>query len=600
YGATAPGFVVPPLAHSRLVARIGENQGYLASIKKDIGRLMDITISHLEDTSSIDIDSIATSHWSLTLADQTELKSYLDNVEDEHFPRHLHRLASQECHCAWMCEEHRHAWVIQRLEDVVNTVGETYSEESKKIAINCDTEDERLYDAMVEFCKAQTTDDPSLSADIGQLSLTASASQAGQEVSVAINRLGDLTVGGVTFIQRCNITKLTIKHTPEDADENRLVDILNQGQELKELHIRCNGERSYAIIHLVISRRETAIQEGRTSALHILKVTDERWDPFDLYRNCDEYDHLVATATFTKDSTVFDMETHMKMQYLEPVVEGSPVSRFMREYGWSVSSLATSRQFTDHLAALLDDAIENRGSRLTSLILAPFSLTILGLDAMDRVIKRSQNLVHLWICCVMLDMAFQPEKALLLFGRYGEKMNRLTLASNSIEKWLLPFTQFLPTANSFPSLNVIHMRCSMKSQVPHEFVQWLVAVVPDRLQPSGSTSPKGTCTATSRTSTILARLQTFMLYNVTLHAQDWEVLIKAFDLTMLQELHLSTTNFSSRQLNLLLDRMAAADAKSVSLKVLELSHTELLVDAYKPALKAKIQKTAPQLTIRGL
>ncbi|KAK3825650.1 MAG: hypothetical protein J3Q66DRAFT_384803 [Benniella sp.] len=604
HGAVGPGFVVPPLAHSKLVAKIGNKQECLVSVKKDIGRLIDIAISHLEDTPAIESEINTTSHWSLELPDQAELKSYLDNIKDEHFSGDLHRLIAQGRHCTWMCGEHQHAWVIRRLEDVVNTIGETYSEDSKKIAINCDTEDERLYDAMVEFCKAQTTDDPSLSADIGQLSLTASASQAGQEVSVTINRLRDLTVDGVTFIQKCNLTKLMVSHTPEDTDEDRLVDILDQCVGLKELHIRCKGERSYAVIHLIISRRETTIRDGRTSALHILKVTDERWDPFDLYRNCDEYDHLVATATFTKDSTVFDMDTHLKMQYKEPVVEGSPISNFMREYGWSISSLATSRQFTDHLAALLDDAIEKRGSRLTSLILAPFSLTILGLDAVDRVIKRSQNLALLWICCVMLDMASQPEKTLLLFGRYGEKMNRLTLASGSVEKWLLPFTQFLPTANSFPSLNVIHVSCSTKSQVPHEFVQWLVAVVPNRLQPLDSTPPEGSCTGTSqltmKTCTILARLQTFMLYNVTLYPQDWEMLIKAFDLTMLQNLHVGGTNFSSKQLDLLLRRIAATDAHPISLKILNLGQSELLVGAYGPALRAKIQKVAPQLTIMGL
>ncbi|KAF9366063.1 hypothetical protein BGX34_006449, partial [Mortierella sp. NVP85] len=222
HGATGPRFVVPPLAHSKLVARIEENVEYLASVKKDIDRLMDMAISYLEDTPGIDNESSATPHWSLTLADQTELKSYLEGVEDEHFPGDLHRLASQERHCAWMCRAHRHEWIIQHLKDVVNAAGGTYSESSEKIMINCDTEEERLYDAIAEFCKAQTTDDPSLSADIGQLSLTASASKEGQEVPVEIDRLGDLTMDGVKFIQHCNLTKLTIKHTPEDTDEDRL------------------------------------------------------------------------------------------------------------------------------------------------------------------------------------------------------------------------------------------------------------------------------------------------------------------------------------------------------------------------------------------
>ncbi|KAK3825651.1 MAG: hypothetical protein J3Q66DRAFT_328256 [Benniella sp.] len=204
----------------------------------------------------------------------------------------------------------------------------------------------------------------------------------------------------------------------------------------------------------------------------------------------------------------------------------------------------------------------------------------------------------------MLEQASQPEKALLLFGRYGERLNRLTLASNSLEKWLLPFTQVLPTANSFPRLNILYVSSGKKSQVPHEFVQWLVTVAPDRPQPSGSTSSEDTCTETSqqaiKTSTILARLRILLLYNVTLQPQDWELLIKAIDLSVLEDLHLHSTNFSSTQLDLLLERIAAADAKSVSLKLLQIGSTELLVDAERPALQTRILKAAPQMIIVGL
>ncbi|KAK3825655.1 MAG: hypothetical protein J3Q66DRAFT_396600 [Benniella sp.] len=604
HGAIGPEFVVPPLAHSKLVARIEEKQEYLASIKKNISRLIDMAISYLEGTSTIDSE-IKTSHWTSALADKAELRSYLDNIDDDYFPGDLHQLVIQGSHCSsWMCGAHHHERIIRHLKDVVNAIGGKYSEDSKMITVYCDTVEERLYDAMTEFCKAQTTDDPSLSADIGQLSLTASTSQAGQEISVKIDRLGDLTMDGVKFIQHCTLTKLTIRYTPKDSDEDRLVGILNQCHELKELHIRCNGERSYAIIHLVTSTRETAIQEGRISALHTFKVTDERWDPFDWYRSYDGYDHLVTTVTFTKDPVVFDMDTQIKMQGQQPVMEGSPISNFMRHYGWSISSLATSMRITDHLATLLDNATKKQGSRLTHLILSPFSLTTLGMDIMDQVIKRSQRLVLLWLYCTMLERAHQSGNALLLLGRYGERLSRLTLDSLSMEKWLPQFTQVLPTTNNLPRLDVLHMRCYRKSQVPHEFIQWLVDVVPDLLQPSESRSSEGSRTGTSqqamKTSTVLARLVNLRMCNVILRPQDWETLIKAFDLTVLRELDLGNTNFSSEQLDLLLDRIAATDAYSVSLKILHLGYSELLVNADKPALKARILKVAPQMTINGL
>ncbi|KAF9363307.1 hypothetical protein BGX34_004412, partial [Mortierella sp. NVP85] len=603
YGATAPGFVVPPLAHSKLVARVEENLEYPASIKKNIDQLMDIAISFLEDTPSIDGESSATSHWSLKLTDHVELKSYLDDSGDGRFPRDLHRVTAQERHCTWMCREHRYEWIIHHLKDVVNAVGGAYNEDTK-ITIKCGTENERLYDAMAEFCKAQTTDDLSLSADIGQLSLTASASQAGQEVSVKIDRLRDLTMDGVKFIQHCNLTKLTVRYTPEDTDEDRLVDILNQGQELKELHIRCNGERSYAIIHLVTSTRETAIQEGRTSALHTFKVTDERWDPFDYYKGFDGNDHIVSTVTFFRGSAAFDMDTDMKMQYRKPVDEGSPISNFIREYGWSLNRFSASWQITDHLATLLDNATEERGSRLSHLTFSPFALSTLGLEAMDQVIKRSQSLTFLWLSCVYLEKKSQSEKALLLLGRYGERLNRLTLNGNSMGKWLVPFARLLPTANSFPRLDHIYLLGGKRREVPPEFIQWLIAVAQDRLQPPVSYSNEGPAEGntlqTRKSFTMLDRLRNFTLSNVTLLSQDWEILIKAIDLSELKELHLGSTNFSSEQLDLLLERIATADPKVVSLKVLGLGYTELLVGADKPALRARILMAAPELSIQGL
>ena len=602
YGATASEFVVPPLAYSKLVARIGENQEYLASVKKNIDRLVDIAISYLEGTSIIDSE-INTSHWTLALADKAELRSYLDNIEDKPFLGDLHQLATQERHCSsWMCGEHHHQRIIQHLKDVVNAIGGKYSEDPKRITINCDTVDERLFDAMIEFCKAQTTCDTSLNADIGQLSLTASASKEGQEVSVTIDRLGDLTMNGVKFIKHCSLTKLTVRYTPKDTDEARLVDILNQSLELEELHIRCNGERCYSIIHLVISARETAIQGGRTPALHILNVTDERLDKVCLYRGFDGHDHIKSSVTFSKGSTVFDMDTYMTTQDSMLDVEGSSISNFFRQFGWSISRLAASPHFSDHLATLLDDSTEERGSRLSQLRLSPFSLSTFGLDALDRVIKRSQHLTFLWLYCVSLEMESQSEKALLLLGRYGERLNRLSLCSCSMEKWLLPFTRALPTVNNLPKLDYLYMWCNSKQQVPPEFIQWLVTATPDRLRPpvSNEGSSTGKTLQTRKSCTMLDRLRTFTFSLVTLRPQDWEILIKAIDLSELKELYLSGTNFSSQQLDLLLERVVTADPKAVSLKVLGLGNTELLVNADKSALRARILMAAPEMSIQGL
>jgi hypothetical protein len=94
YGAMTLGFVVPPLAHSKLISRIEATQEQTGLTRKSIMGLMDDTTAYLEDlTCAVGNGMDVTSHWSLTPAD---LESYLNVNESEHFPGGLYRLMTQE------------------------------------------------------------------------------------------------------------------------------------------------------------------------------------------------------------------------------------------------------------------------------------------------------------------------------------------------------------------------------------------------------------------------------------------------------------------------------------------------------------------------
>ncbi|KAK3825452.1 MAG: hypothetical protein J3Q66DRAFT_436522 [Benniella sp.] len=583
YGAISSEFVVPPLAHSNIATTIEQNHDHPSFIKENIGHLVDDTIAYLEDvTRAFDSDTDATSQWIVGPPDLGELKSYLD-TNDEHFPGRLHQLTTQEEYSPWVCGEHRLEWTMQRLKDIVNSIGGFFTEKRRHIdiAVASDKAAEQFYTAIVAVFKTQN--DRSgilLTMNHGRLSLKIDDSQEGQSVSMTITRLGDLTSDDLEFIHQCNITQLKVKHTPTKPDEARLLSILNQSARLRELEVGCHCERTLAIIDLAISEREKILQAG-SSALHIFKVTDEV-GPIDFYRwiYFEKDDHITTTVTFSEESTTFDMDTHAKLQSKEPVREGSRMFNFFRQYGWSISILNTLDNFDDHLATLLDDVTRIHGSRLKRLILLPEKLTTHGLDAMDRVIKRSSKLDYIWLYFWGLQQDSQLEKAMRLLGLYGEKLNRLSLIGYNLEGWLPQLANAFPTKDDFPMISEFEVRCS-NQKLPQMGVKWLADMV-------------------STQSLSGVHLKYFRLCGAIVQPQDWETLIKAIDFSKLEELRFDSTNFSQEQFNVLIDCIAEVDPTLLQLNNLDLSDTDLLVNADNHSLRERIQKVAPQVSIVGL
>ncbi|KAI8358168.1 hypothetical protein B0O80DRAFT_444147, partial [Mortierella sp. GBAus27b] len=495
YGAMAAGYVVPPLLQSKHAGTTEQNQEQYCLIKETIARLVDDTITHLEEVGHAADSDTNIQRWRIL----GDMKSYLEINEDDHFPGTIHQLTRLGQHCSWVCREHRYGWNLQHLKDIVNIIGGTHVENpgNIEIKVNSSSVTKQLYDVVTEICTIQCTKDKlPLNIDCGRLSLKTDNSRNVQDVVMTIKRLADLTTDDIEFIRQCNLIKLSIEYMPATTDEDRLVNILQQSLNLKELRIGCRGERSHAIINLIVSTREKALQDGKSTALHTFELMEEELKPFNFHRTWDEHIYISATLTFSEGSTKLEVDTHLVLQNSKEVVEGDWICKFLRQYGWSISRLNTASKFNDYLATILDDATQIHGSKLTHLFLSQHALTSVGMDSMDRVIKRSRGLSFFKASLVGLQMESQPEKVAPFLERYGARLNILEFTGDDIERWLPGVLKNFPPRSSLPILDYLILGTYKKHAFPHECIPWLVSMVLDPLQPSGPSMIGEDCTGT--------------------------------------------------------------------------------------------------------
>ncbi|KAG0225575.1 hypothetical protein BGX31_007593, partial [Mortierella sp. GBA43] len=608
YGSMTQEFVVLPLAQSKFLTRMEESQKDHGFIRNTFIRLVDDTITFLEGiTRATPSDTDNQPRENPELANLEELKSYLVVNEDEHFPGDLYSLTTQEGHYSWVCGEHQREELEsakQCLKDLVNAMGGTYTTNPDKIDINptSDVATKRLRDAIAKIHRIQRTGKESpLIVNCGQFSLTIDTSRDVQDLSMTVDRLGDLTMEDLDFISQWNPTQFAIKFTPQSEDEDSLNTIIQKGSKLKRLCIGCGGKRSLDLINLFISAREKILQDEKSTARSTFELMEEGLKSLDMNRDWDNHDHIAATLTFSEGSIKFDIDTRVVLRAV-PVIQGDWIDDFFREYGWSITCLTTTLMFSDHLAALLDKATQIHGSKLTRLIFTQYSLTTTGMDAIDRIIKRSQRLEYLRLNLFGLGCETQLEKAVLSLERYGVRLNGLHLAGHAVESWLPRTSQTFPIRSCFPMMDALFVAC-IKQEFPRESIPWLVAMVSTPPQLSGSGLGEDSCSGTFQQTTatmsskIATRLKTLQLHRFTFRPQDWEALIKALDFSALLTLTLKDTSLSQEQLGLLLDQIALTDTALVPLEKLDLTGTNLLVDVDRAALRAKILKVAPRVSI---
>lgn len=147
------------------------------------------------------------------------------------------------------------------------------------------------------------------------------------------------------------------------------------------------------------------------------------------------------------------------------------------------------------------------------------------------------------------------------------------------------------------------IRCYLRHDFPPECIQWLTTMISSPIQPTGSSSAECSFAETQQQATkppAITRLARFWISNVDLSQEDWETVIKAVDFSALKVLCLHDTNFSQEQLDLLLGRIGGTDVMLAPLEELNLRDTDLLTNADRGALQAKIHEVAPRVAILGL
>jgi len=585
YGSTAAGRCVPPLPDFK----IDVDQEYLDFAKKDINRLVDDMIAYLEDmirtSDTSNIGKNLTS-WELDPTELAQLRLYLKVQGNERMFGNLSHTTTREGYSVWVCSKHNreyHGSTMKKLKELVSFIeGGCGKEVSKtKIRIN-NALAQRFIDAIGKVHWIQSLDnqslltetdlrmdcndsttiffDPitgSLVLDLGRFTLSTSITQDGtRDIEIEMDKLGDLTHEDLSSLLRCQHNKLTIRNTPQCTDEDRLINILQRCAKLEVLRIGCLAERSLAIVNLVKSTRKKILRNGKPSSLRTFKLMGAGLIPFNSYDSFGGYDRIVSTMAFSKDGSGFDMHTSIRL--ITNLTDG-PVLDFLRHYFWTIETLTAPWEFNDLRAAMIRDATRVRGSWITTLKLDPFLLTANGQGILDEIIRMSPSHIHLGLWCTNMDPTISLGMTKLV-GRYRKRLYDLKLSGESIAEWLPPIMVAFPTRDTLPKLSVFTVTSSSGSYVPQYCLNWIITMV--------SVPPQQSSSSGTASFEPLRRLERFTLNSVEFPPEEWASLIKAIDLTALEWLDLKYTNFSQKELKLLVRRIVESDAPPMRLRML--------------------------------
>ncbi|KAF9935788.1 hypothetical protein BGZ65_003006, partial [Modicella reniformis] len=418
----------------------------------------------------------------------------------------------------------------------------------------------------------------SLKIDCGEISIAAIFSQGKTQVmTMKIDVLHDLN-SDLKVIQKDHLTQLEIRQALQEGDEVQLVDVLRHSPRLNHLQIGCEEGRYLAITDLVISARATVLQERGLPCLQSFKLKREG--------------HIEYHLSFPEASSAFDMSTWIRLPAQTLITAKHPICDFVRQYGWSIVSLVGPWTISDHFVAILGGIISTRNSQLRRLDLDPFSFTLSGYHALDRIIRRSQSFVELRLFLNHLEKKSQVKKGSLLFSRYRKILGGLELHGDSPDQWLPWISSSFPNRNSFPNLVSFGLGFSSRCNVPPDCVSWIVAMVSAPSQALASSS----CSATEEPWKGLEKLS---LKGVVLQPEEWKTVIEAIDFSALQSLDFNGANFSRKQFKLLVDCVPDRISK-VLLKDFNIANTDLAKSSNLRAIHAELWIKAPFVEVIGV
>ncbi|KAF9352224.1 hypothetical protein BGX34_000121 [Mortierella sp. NVP85] len=588
YGAKARGLVIPPLLGLNHAIGEGEN----------ICQLVNNTITHLEKAMGC-IDVNAVTRQCLNATELTELKSHLRIKDGESFSGGLSQVEIQKAHYAWICKDHlreRYESTLQQLRCNVNDSGGVMSWHGNevKVKVTSRTTTQLIFDDLSKLFRMQRVENwrsiaeidlkrhnshsassstaniisglddlESLSLDFGRFTMSAKGIFRDQikDVIISIRDLSAPTLDDLEFIQQCRPATLSLLDTPQKKDDNCLVSLLQHNLSIATLRIECDMNRFMAVIDLVTSTRKV-LQTENKPALQIFELI---------------HPEFKVKMSFDEGIPALDIETCIEMKNCE-AHSAAVACNFIRHYGWSVNTLIAPRSFSDRLMKLLDESIQERGSKIARLDITPTTLTTSGLDAMNQVINRSQGLTYLRLSLEDLNTESQMDKALRMLGRHKNRLSSLCLEGNNSEKWLPTIARSFPDKDGFPVLEEFVLSSRPMGWLSELDGQWIASMI------SVSSQQQSTLKVIGVTADI--------------KPPEWEALFKAIDLPTLEELRLNSDYIYHDQIKFLVGCITDTSVSSLPMRVLDIKGKEIQDGDATWEMLARVQEKAPQLRVQ--
>ncbi|KAF9350903.1 hypothetical protein BGX34_000918 [Mortierella sp. NVP85] len=372
---------------------------------------------------------------------------------------------------------------------------------------------------------------------------------------------------------------------------DQLIEILSEIPTVEEIVVGYQDLDPMDIIKIVSSAQQKNSRGTRVPPLRRLELVSIR-------------DRLHTPSTrISMAFTQTGVETEVGISQWENT-DSAVYANFFRSYGVAVRVLEiTNRTFDDGFARLLDETTKDSGSNLRSLGLDVRSLSLAGLESMDRFICRSESLERLELICVTSCTQTEQERVRRFMDAHGKKLTRLILQAHGLDALTAWIEKVLPPRGALPSLVDLQLTLpeTLTMQGSHPYVQWLAEMV--SAQPGKSSSSSASTAAETLTAEeTWSPLTRLCLSGIKLRGNEWAKILAAADFSALEVLELRGTNFYLENVDSLVKCIGLVDS-AVPLKTLDLSGTSLSKE--KTLLSNKtlfetLREKAPLIMITGI
>ncbi|KAK3829168.1 MAG: hypothetical protein J3Q66DRAFT_410669 [Benniella sp.] len=379
------------------------------------------------------------------------------------------------------------------------------------------------------------------------------------QVEMTVSCLDDISQDAQKLIQQGCLTKFGTHHIAKDTTDSHMVDILRSNPGLAHVELRIYPSLSTTAMELVTAARKTLVMAKASSSTGwgALNISIDWQDVEDIKSG-----GMVKISLDFPENSASPMTELWMLDEMTPEMIGHLLD-LIHSYGWSIERLETNSSFTDGLAVVLDNSTLAKGSKIRTLRLHPLSLSIAGLECMDRVLGRSHNMDELHVNFSNLEDRAEREKAMHLLNRHSKLIQSISILGKSMNKWLTEISAMCSTRNEMPELVSFDLSSSDNSVISEECVQWIARMVsapetihqqylipyPNQASIQAEEESLAECTVNYPWEPLF----NVALHHVQLRPEGWQTVIKALDFSYLGVIKVDYTDFSLAELRFLID-----------------------------------------------